>query len=332
MATLSYRGRLAPSPTGAQHVGNARTYLIAWLRARCQGGRVVLRIEDIDSPRVKPGAAEQAGADLLWLGLDWDEGPVVQTQRLALYGAALSRLQERELIYPCTCTRSDVEQAASAPHDERGPTQGVPPGWVPTYPGTCVGRRVADARGLKAPYSWRFRLPKDCFEYEDGFLGPTAVDLREAGGDFVVWKSSGTPAYQLAVVVDDADQGVTEVVRGDDLVPSTPRQLLLYEALGLSTPGFVHVPLVVGPDGRRLAKRHGDTRLATLREAGVRPEALVGLLAWSCGWLKQLKEISARELLPLFRLEAIPREPFVLRPELLRGIGYEGLTGTWLPP
>src|SRR5262249_32606099 len=148
----------------------------------------------------------------------------------------------------------DVERAASAPHAEH---EG------PVYPGTCAGRRATDAAGLGGPYAWRFRVgaSEDRHGFLDGFRGPTQVNLRETGGDFVVWKSAGTPAYQLAVVVDDAAQGVTEVVRGDDLVPSTPRQLLLYEALGLRPPGFVHVPLVVGPDGRRLAKRHGDTRL-----------------------------------------------------------------------
>jgi glutamyl-tRNA synthetase len=159
--------------------------------------------------------------------------------------------------------------------------------------------------------------------FVDRYRGATAIDLRQVGGDFVVWKSAGTPAYQLAVVVDDAAQGMTEVVRGDDLLPSTPRQLLLYEALGLTPPCFAHVPLVVGPDGRRLAKRHGDTRLAALRAAGVRPEALLGLLAWSCGWLPRPEPVAARDLLPLFRLEAIPAPPFVLAPELLRGIGYD---------
>jgi glutamyl-tRNA synthetase len=162
----------------------------------------------------------------------------------------------------------------------------------------------------------------------DGFRGETRIDLRAVGGDFVVWKSprpgnaASTPAYQLAVVVDDAAQGVTEVVRGDDLLPSTPRQLLLYQALGLKAPTFVHVPLVVGADGRRLAKRHGDTRLSALRAAGVTAEMLVGLLAWSCGWYSRIAPIRARDLLPLFRLETIPREPFVLTPELLRRIGY----------
>src|SRR5262249_52999308 len=242
--------------------------------------------------------------------------PVVQTRRLGLYEAALGRLRERELVYPCTCTRGDVERAASAPHDER------PQGGGPVYPGTCSGRQAADAAALAGPYSWRFRLRADSFTYEDGFLGPVRVDLRAAGGDFVVWKSAGTPAYQLAVVVDDAAQGVTEGGRGDDLVPSTPRQLLLYAALGLAPPRFVHVPLVVGPDGRRLAKRHGDTRLAALRATGVRAEALVGLLAWSCGWVEGIREVSARELLALFRLESIPRAPFVLTPDFLCEIGY----------
>ena len=269
----------------------------------------MLRVEDVDSPRVKPGAADAALDDLRWLGLDWDGEPVVQTQRLPLYETALQTLQQRELVYPCTCTRSDVERAASAPHAEH---EG------PVYPGTCAGRRAADADALgDRPYCWRFRVPERSPEWDDGFLGPTAIDLRSVGGDFVVWKAApsprplspgrrgdrGTPAYQLAVVVDDAAQGVTEVVRGDDLVPSTPRQLLLYEALGLRPPRFVHVPLVVGPDGRRLAKRHGDTRLSALRSAGVTAERLLGLLAWSCGWIEAIRPVTARELLPLFRLE-----------------------------
>lgn len=310
----TYTGRLAPSPTGAQHVGNARTYLIAWLAARAHGGRIVLRIEDIDSPRIKPGAAEQACADLRWLGLDWDEGPIVQTERLPLYVRALNQLKEQECVYPCTCTRTDIERAASAPHLEH---EG------PVYPGICAGRKAADAPGLgDRPYAWRMRVEDGPFGFVDGYRGPTAIDLREVGGDFVVWKSAGTPAYQLAVVVDDAAQGITEVIRGDDLLPSTPRQLLLYQALGLAPPRFVHVPLVVGPDGRRLAKRHGDTRLIALRHAGVAPEALIGLLARSCGWRDTIRPTAARDLVSGFSLDAIPREPFVLTDEALSEIGY----------
>ncbi len=314
MSTYELIGRVAPSPTGAQHVGNARTYLIAWLSARSRGGKLILRIEDIDSPRIKAGADQQAIDDLTWLGLDWDEGPIYQSRRLSFYEQALRRLQEQELVYPCICTRSDIEQAASAPHlDHEGPP----------YPGTCAARRVADADQLsESRFAWRFRNRPQAQVIEDQYRGRVRVG-SEFGGDFVVWKSSDTPAYQLAVVVDDAAMNVTEVVRGDDLIPSTPRQLQLYEALGLKAPRFTHVPLVVGPDGRRLAKRHGDTRLAALRGKGVRAEALVGLLAWSCGWMPEIESIRAADLLTVFRLDTIPPQPFVLTPDLLSRIGYE---------
>lgn len=276
-----------------------------------------LRIEDIDSPRVKPGAVEQAIEELRWLGLDWDGEPIVQTTRLALYESALEVLKRQELVYPCTCSRSDIAAAASAPHaDHEGPT----------YPGTCSHRQAGDAPALLGEgktFAWRFRV-RESPPFHDIYAGDQRIDLKQLGGDFVVWKSAGTPAYQLAVVVDDAEMGITEVIRGDDLIPSTPRQLLIYESLGLSPPAFAHVPLVVGEDGRRLAKRHGDTRLAALREAGVKPEAIVGLLAWSCGWIDRPKPIAAGELLPLFRLAAIPPKPFVLTAQLLEQIGYFG--------
>jgi glutamyl-tRNA synthetase len=312
-ANSSTTGRLAPSPTGAQHVGNARTYLIAWLSVRAQMGRLVLRIEDIDSPRIKPSAATDAVADLRWLGLDWDDGPVFQTDRLTLYHDALERLKRLEFVYPCTCSRTDIEHAASAPHAEH---EG------PVYPGTCAGRSAADAEGLREPYAWRMRVGEEPISFEDGFVGTTTVDLREVGGDFVAWKRAGTPAYQLAVVVDDAAQGVTEVVRGQDLLPSTPRQLLLYQALDLKPPRFIHLPLVVGSDGRRLAKRHGDTRLSALRLAGVTTESLLGLLAWSCGWQSEIRPVTIAELLPRFSLATIPRGSFVLTADTLRRLGY----------
>ena len=240
---------------------------------------------------MKTGARDQTLEDLHWLGLDWDGEPLVQTDRLPLYRQALEQLQTQEQVYPCTCSRGDVERAASAPHLEH---EG------PAYPGTCAHRHAADAAALPSqPHAWRFRLGRSFPEFVDGFLGRIQLDLSQNGGDFVVWKSAGTPAYQLAVVVDDAAQGVTEVIRGDDLVPSTPRQLLLYAALGLRPPRFFHLPLVVGPDGRRLAKRHGDTRLSALRQAGVRAEMLVGLLAWSCGWIDRLQPLSARFAAPV---------------------------------
>ena len=306
-------GRLAPSPTGAQHVGNARTYLVAWLSARSRGGAIALRIEDIDASRVKPGSAEQAVADLRWLGLDWDGEPVIQTARLAQHEAALEVLKRAELVYPCTCTRADIAAAASAPHA----------GEEVTYPGTCAHRCVADALRLRSEgrsFAWRFRVTEDV-PFTDLFVGEQRIDIRHTGGDFVVWKNHGGPAYQLAVVVDDGAAGVTEVVRGDDLIPSTPRQLLLYRALGLPAPRFAHIPLVIGEDGRRLAKRHGGTRLAALRDAGVSAEAVVGLLAWSCGWLDRPEPVAARELLPRFRLESIPRTPFALTATTLQRVG-----------
>jgi glutamyl-tRNA synthetase len=297
--------RFAPSPTGGQHLGNARTYLINWLVARSCGGKILFRVEDLDTPRIKPEAIPQLESDLSWLGLDWDESPIIQTGRITLYEEALQRLQAKELVYPCVCTRTDILNAASAPHLEH---EG------PAYPGTCRNLRVSDADLIIGkPFAWRFRVTNSP-TWHDRFLGPQNVDIRQIGGDFVVWRSNRVPAYQLAVVVDDADQGVNLVVRGDDLVPSTPRQLLLYDTLAMTAPEFMHLPLVKGPDGMRLAKRHGEARIAMFRQQGVTSEKIIGFLAWSCGWLKDLKPISAKELLSFFDLNTIPREPFVLLP------------------
>lgn len=304
-----YRGRLAPSPTGALHLGNARTFLLAWLRARGAGGALVLRVEDIDGPRVKAGAAAAALEDLSWLGLDWDEGPHVQTERLAHYAAALERLRARGLVYPCVCSRREVEEAASAPHGPDGPP----------YPGTCRGRFRDAAEASRASGgepAWRFVVRPGPVLVSDALARARAFDLAETSGDFVVAKRAGDPAYQLAVVVDDAAMAITEVVRGDDLLPSTPRQLLLYEALGLAPPAFLHVPLVVGEDGRRLAKRHGDTRIATFRAAGVAPERIVGWLARTLG-IDVGGEARARELIGKLDLARIPREPIVYRGGLI---------------
>ncbi|GAB4136556.1 MAG: tRNA glutamyl-Q(34) synthetase GluQRS [Planctomycetota bacterium] len=295
-------GRLAPSPTGALHLGNARTFLLAWLSIRARGGTLLLRIEDIDGPRVKRGAEEQAIEDLRWLGLDWD-GPVErQSDRLALYEEATLELIRLGLVYPCVCTRKEIEEAASAPHETA--LDG------PAYPGTCRGRfrSVEEAREKtgREP-ALRFRVDVPRVPFTDGFCGEQEGCIR---GDFVIRKKDLGPAYQLAVVVDDAAQGVTEVVRADDLLPSTPRQILLYRALSRRIPEFLHVPLVVGPDGLRLAKRHGDTSLRAFRARGVRSEILVGFLAASCGLLPSVQPARPLDLLPRFAWDRIPRRPF----------------------
>ncbi|RMH02502.1 MAG: tRNA glutamyl-Q(34) synthetase GluQRS [Planctomycetota bacterium] len=300
------RGRLAPSPTGVLHLGNARSFLLAWLDARARGGRVLLRIEDLDGPRVKPGAAEAAIADLEWLGLDWDEGPVFQKPRLGRYAEVLADLAARGLAYPCTCSRRDVLRAASAPHPgEEGPI----------YPGTCRGRwrSAEEARAAtgREP-SWRFAVPAGrTVTIRDRVAGERRWRVAEELGDFVIARSNGEPAYQLAVVVDDRDQGVTDVVRGDDLLPSAARQTLLWEALGARPPAWAHLPLVVGPDGRRLAKRHGDTTLARFRADGVAPEELCGWLAAWSGLRPPGARCRPAELIEGFNTAAVPREPVV---------------------
>lgn len=321
LSTAPPTGRLAPSPTGAQHVGNARTYLLAWLSLRSRGGRVILRIEDVDSPRIKPWATRQALDDLRWLGLDWDEGPdiggphspYVQTERREGYAAALEQLKQEERVYPCTCTRSDVQEAASAPHiGQEGPV----------YPGTCAGRSAADAVGITdRPYSWRFRVPSGTVDmFQDRFAGERVCDVARELGDFIVCKADGTPAYQLACVVDDHHMGVTEVLRGDDLLPSAHRQRLLYAAFGWTPPGFAHVPLVIGEDGRRLAKRHGDTRLSVLRDRGSPPERLVGLLAHSCGLRPDAAPVTPWGLLDGFEVCRTPRGAWVLTEEMWKSL------------
>ncbi|MDX1930319.1 MAG: tRNA glutamyl-Q(34) synthetase GluQRS, partial [Pirellulaceae bacterium] len=292
-------GRLAPSPTGALHLGNARSFLLAWLSVRRQGGKLLMRIEDIDSPRVKPWAREQTFEDLRWLGLDWDWGPdvggphasYIQTARIDRYREVLQQLCDAKVIYPCTCTRREVAEAASAPHEK--PLTDLQPLEGAIYPGTCRTRTVPE---VHAEFAWRWRFQPGLVSWNDGVLGHQVANPERQLGDFVIGKSDSTPAYQLAVVVDDHDMGVTEIVRGSDLVPSTYRQLAILTHLGWSAPKYFHVPLMVGTDGRRLAKRHGDTRLSYFRERGIKPQLLVGYLAWTLGWLDSPEEIEPKEL------------------------------------
>lgn len=265
-----YRGRIAPSPTGYLHVGHARTFWTAWERARAAGGRVILRNDDLDRDRVRTEYITGFIEDLNWLGLDWDEGPdcggpcrpYSQSERMGHYGQALARLREGGWVYPCTCSRKDILSALSAPH--AGEEE-------PLYAGTCRGRKLEDIRwGTR--FSWRFRVPEAAVSFEDGRMGPQVFVGGRDFGDFVVWRHDGVPAYQLACVVDDAGMAVTEVVRGEDLLMSAARQILIYRALGLEVPRFHHCPLVRDETGQRLAKRHASLSLRALRASGVTPE------------------------------------------------------------
>lgn len=272
---------------------------------RSQGGTLRLRIEDIDGPRVKRGAAQAAREDLEWLGLDWDGEVLLQSSRALAHREAAESLLAQGMAYPCICTRTEVEEAASAPHES----------WqdAVVYPGTCRGRfaSVAEAREQSGREpALRFRVEVERVPFEDLFLGPQEGLIR---GDFVIQKRDGLPAYQLAVVADDAWQDMDEVLRGDDLLVSTPRQLLLYQALGLRPPRFAHTPLVVGEDGKRLAKRHGDSSLARYRAAGVRPEQVVGYLAALSGLRPDPAPVPVLDLLADFRLARVDPRPAVAR-------------------
>lgn len=299
--------RLAPSPTGALHLGNARTFLLNWLLARQKGWRILLRIEDLDGPRIKQGAAGQLIDDLRWLGLDWDEGPVWQSARRSFYDQAIQQLLTAGHAYPCICTRKEVESAASAPHAEDG---------AAIYPGTCRGRFATIEQATifaGRPPAIRFRVHDETTDWTDLFAGVQHYDVAKQLGDFVIAKADGTPAYQLAVVVDDAASAVTHVVRGDDLLDSTPRQMMLYRALGLGKriPKYCHLPLVVGTDGRRLAKRHGDTRLLHYREAGAPSLRMLALLARWCGIEPNGPIDLPAQLLKHFDLSRVPRSRII---------------------
>lgn len=289
--------RLAPSPTGALHLGNLRTFLVNWAMARQEGWSIVMRIEDLDGPRIKPGAIEATIDTLRWIGLDWDGPILIQSHDLQPYADAMRRLAQLRRTYPCELTRSEIQAAASAPHGREGET--------------CV---PAALRPLTIPSdfgevntNWRFIVDDGSVEFVDAFAGPVVRHPARECGDFVIWTKRAQPAYQLAVVVDDARQGVTDVVRGDDLIDSAARQMLLIESLSLgSPPQYAHLPLVVGEDGRRLAKRHGDTRLDHYRSMDAAPERLIGLIAFWCGLSPERSTMSIDEFRVAFDLSTIP--------------------------
>jgi glutamyl-tRNA synthetase len=292
---VSADGRFAPSPTGTLHVGNLRTALLAWLAARSAGGRFLVRMEDLDAGRVRRELEGEQLRDLAALGLDWD-GPVVrQSERLALYEGALARLREQGLLYECWCTRREIREAASAPHDD------LPEG---AYPGTC--RELGDAeraerRASGRPAALRVRAGGARVAFEDELAGP----YEGAVDDFVVQRNDGAIAYNLAVVVDDAAQQIGEVVRAMDLLSSTPRQLWLGERLGLPAPAHAHVPLMLGPDGERLAKRHGAVTLADRAALGQGPDEVRAELAASVGLAEPGERPSPEELVVRFSLDRL---------------------------
>ncbi len=300
-----YVGRLAPSPTGLLHLGHARTFLVAWWRARNVGGRLLMRLEDLDGPRQKPQMAEAALRDLAWLGLDWDGPDYVQSTGLAEISAAAAELEQRGAAYACVCSRGDVRSLQSAP--QLGDSE-------PRYPGTCRDKYASVALAEQAsgkPAGLRLRVSDGSVTLKDELLGERSFDVQGEVGDFLIAKRDRAPAYQLAVVVDDARQSVTEVVRGEDLFASAARQRLLQPALGLPAVRYVHVPLVLDESGRRLAKREDDLSLQALREGGTDPRAIVAWAAKSCG-IVGAERITARVALIDFVLAKVPREPVIL--------------------
>ncbi len=272
MSSSRYRGRLAPSPTGYLHLGHARTFWIAQQRALAAQGTLILRDEDLDLQRAQPHFREAMIEDLHWLGLEWQEGPDVggpfapytQSQRYTLYRDAWSRLLQSGWLYPCRCSRKDLAMAIQAPHDDEG-----------IYPGTCRTSTITNAVDPSGA-NWRFRVPEgEVIEFEDGHFGRQRLVAGEDFGDFLVWRRDDLPAYQLAVVVDDAAMQITEVVRGADLLKSTARQILLARALGVPSPAWYHCDLMLDGQGQRLAKRHDALSLRVLREQGKQPQELL---------------------------------------------------------
>ena len=287
-------GRFAPTPSGRMHLGNVFAAMIAWLSVRSQGGKMVLRMEDLDTQRTSAEFAETLRQDLLWLGLTWDEETPPQSVRAPVYDGYFDILKEKGLLYPCYCTRSQLHNV-NAPHLSDG---------TYVYPGTC--RNLQTPPADRAP-SWRVMVPDKIWEFTDVVFGPQRENLLTDCGDFVVRRADGVYVYQLAVTVDDGEAGVTEVVRGLDLLSSSPRQMYLQELFGFSHPRYAHVPMLLSPDGRRLSKRDKDLDLGILRTK-MSAEQLLGLLAFSAGLIDQKVAISAQELSREFSFQKLKKE------------------------
>ena len=290
-------GRFAPTPSGRMHLGNVFSALMAWASVRSQNGSLILRIEDLDIRAHNPQYTSLLLDDLQWLGLTWDKGPYYQSKRTELYREALSDLKQQGLLYPCFCSRADLH-AAQAPHASDG---------TYVYAGTCRNLSQSERKELsshKIPAT-RIHVPNKIYAFEDKVYGSTSQNLAESCGDFIVQRADGVFAYQLAVVVDDADMGITEVVRGSDLLSSTPRQLYLQDVLGLSHPTYAHLPLLVAPDGRRLSKRNHDLDLGVLRSQGKTPEEILGFLAYCAGLTEENEPLSAAQVANRFSWDVL---------------------------
>jgi glutamyl-tRNA synthetase len=308
------RGRYAPSPTGFLHLGNARTALVAYWYCRKQHGQFVMRIEDLDSERSRPEFIQANLEELRWLGLDWDEGPdkggpyepYIQSQRQQLYQTALEHLQAKGCLFECYLSRKDLREVASAPHGQLPPYGQL----ERSLNEQIKGRKIAEG---KTP-GLRFRVARDQVIFTDTLQGLQSFKL----GDFIVRRADHEWAYQLAVVVDDMAMGITEVIRADDLLESTAHQLLLYEAFQAKPPSFLHVPLLLDQTGERMSKRIGSLTLKALGQAAVKPEKVVGLLAYTLGLIEKPKPVTVPEGLELFQPERLSKQAFALTEDLLR--------------
>ena len=314
-------GRLAPSPTGFLHLGNAWAFFLAWLGVRSRAGRLILRMEDIDPVRSRPEYATAIMEDMRWLGLNWDGEVYTQSQRLDLYERAIAGFEARGLVYPCYCTRKELRELASAPHMAPPGGQGGGAGDLGApYSGACRNLSLEDRARLETQGRrpcLRLGYPARDVRIVDLVLGECRFRGEDSGGDFALRRSDGVFAYQLAVSVDDAAMGINQVVRGCDILASTPRQMYLLELLGGAVPEYAHVPLLLDNEGERLAKRHNSLRLATLRQNGVAPERIIGWLAWLAGLQDSARPAKPSEFLSGLDFSRLPKENIILDGETL---------------